>query len=495
MKVDVVLLGGVFSDIPARYMGPYVLRHVCQKYGYSAQVIDFVSYFTEEELYQAIKLFVDHSTICLGLSSTFWNASATDALTWTNDNGLPPNVKGAVARIKAEYPKLKVILGGAKVYTVVKDTELVDLFFVGESERLLVDWLDSIESSDVTIQYTRDLLTKKTYVVNSLNGRSTFNIQTHDFAWADNDCIQPTEALPLETARGCIFKCKFCSYPGLGKAKMDYLRRIDLIASEIETNYSRWGVTKYNLLDDTFNDSEYKVVEWANALDSLNTSISYTSYLRADLLWSYPDTAEDLIDSGLVSCFFGVETLDPKASVVIGKGWSGKHARSFIPELVNKTWGGGVNATLGLIVGLPHETKLSLIATSEWLKHHNLQSQFYGLNISSASDRVYRSVFETQAADYGITFDEKGLWQHATWNHRSAHRFAAVLNQDHDRYRLINNWGHTSALALGFAHQQLMTSPISALVPAIRAASQSMVSHYKHQLYALGGVTHAKAST
>ena len=71
-----------------------------------------------------------------------------------------------------------------------------------------------------------------------------------------NDFILPGESLPLELSRGCIFKCRFCQYPNIGKDKDDLELELidfgleDIILDEehnqfiIQTQFALWHPTE-----------------------------------------------------------------------------------------------------------------------------------------------------------------------------------------------------------------------------------------------------------
>jgi radical SAM superfamily enzyme YgiQ (UPF0313 family) len=42
-------------------------------------------------------------------------------------------------------------------------------------------------------------------------------------SWLPTDVVNQ-QVLPLEVARGCIFRCKFCAYPMNGKQQLDFVR-------------------------------------------------------------------------------------------------------------------------------------------------------------------------------------------------------------------------------------------------------------------------------
>lgn len=120
-------------------------------------------------------------------------------------------------------------------------------------------------------------------------------------------------------------------------------------------NKDMFGVDRYMFLDDTVNEDYDKVRRFANFRHDLGFEINWVGYLRADLIWSKPESAHHLRESGLVSPFFGIETFHPKAAQFIGKGWSGKHAEEWIPKLYRDIWEKSINLKISLIVGLPHE--------------------------------------------------------------------------------------------------------------------------------------------
>ena len=102
-----------------------------------------------------------------------------------------------------------------------------------------------------------------------------YNIELDDFKWTEQDGIIPDEPLPLDISKGCIFACAFCQYPHIGKTKFDYIRGMNYIEDELRFNYEKFGTTKYYILDDTFNDSVYKMQASKEMTDRLPFKIRY----------------------------------------------------------------------------------------------------------------------------------------------------------------------------------------------------------------------------
>jgi hypothetical protein len=158
--------------------------------------------------------------------------------------------------------------------------------------------------------------------------------------------------------------------------------------------------------------------------------IAWTGYLRADLLWRYPDTPYQLKESGLKSCFFGIESFHPAASRAIGKGWSGKHAKEYLPKLYNDIWNKDIPIWNNFIVGLPGETKEDLLETLKWCKDNPMGiHRFVNLNLytnRSGNDTI--SEFGKNYKEYGYELDSHGKWTSPTMTESSGNRMCLFLN-------------------------------------------------------------------
>jgi radical SAM superfamily enzyme YgiQ (UPF0313 family) len=458
--MHVIFLNSIYTQIPQRSLGPYLLKHQLAKNNYLSQVIDFCQDWHADQILLLFKKFATDKTLCLALSSTFWFDETQTYYTY--DNGIPPNIYQAVKLIKQQFPQVKIVLGGAHSSYMRYRIEDVDCVFIGESEDTLVEVLDywsqggqepASEINPTTGKLTyRDPRNKK------------YQIQTCDFMWQEEDCIINKEALPMETARGCIFKCSFCAYPHLGKKKFDYLKPNDTIKNYLINNYNRWQTTSYIMLDDTFNDSEYKIDGFLDITKSLPFSIEYAAYIRADLVYRFEGMADKLAETGLRGAFFGIESLHPLASQIVGKGWSGRHAREFVPRLVHDTWQNKITAHCGLIVGLPGETREDLTTSLTWANDNMINVIFFGLQVTNnLHERSYISEFERNADKYGFKFDEHGKWYNDTWTRNSVLEFSAQLNPQRRRMN-YSGFNHVALHTLGYTNEEIMNTHQDLLV-------------------------------
>jgi len=428
ISMDVVILNSspnVNGISSYRTIGAYKIAHSCRNAGYSTQVIDQVIYFTEDQLIQSLLKFIDQSTYVLAISSTFLSIGNSE---------FPEHVVGAIVKIQSQYPNLKLIIGGYGLNTARLESRITTYATIAEyGEDIFVEVLDHIAGRGPEPRYTLGTAIKskklKTYKQYSTPLNVKFDIAKDAFRFTDQDCILPGETLPIEISRGCIFKCKFCHHLLLGRGKLDYLRDFELVKEEMLHNYAKWGTTNYYVICDTFNDTEFKMKAWHEMVSSLPFKIKYTCYLRADLLNRFPDVPVMLQETGLFSAFHGIETFNEHSAVTIGKGWSAKGAKTFLPELYHNIWGGKVHQTLSFIAGLPGDKREDVIEIADWFIDNQMYNMaIHSLGLTPNPNLKHASEFERDAPKYGYTFENKiphpkgpnfgkfGYWKNDYWN-------------------------------------------------------------------------------
>lgn len=423
--------------IDARTLGPSMVKHVLEKVGYKVQIINFVHRADEKTLEDIFKKYVSSNTI-VGISSTFL----------MSDHDLKDALFNKVLFEKRSQIGFKVLLGGTYPNTV-SDFYKPDYVIGGYAENKVIDLFNSIFNKGIA---------RKIY---------NWDISTCDHKWSDNDFIQFGETLPLENNRGCIFKCKFCRYELTGKKKGDHLRNMDLIREELIDNYEKHGITNYKLIDDTFNDDLYKLGTWNEMLSSLPFKIQYAAYSRLDLFHRFPQSAQDVYDTGFRGAVFGIESFDPAASKAIGKAWSGKHAKEFIPVIFNDIFKKDVFMQLNFIVGLPYETLESINSTMTWLEEnrHNYQrAQINPLYIQPArvGQQTATSEFDREYQKYGYEFPNadspdqwiRNFWVSPTMDFTTARTLSQEWFEKHNHKNKSGAW--ESFTYLNFTSRELL---------------------------------------
>jgi hypothetical protein len=225
-------------------------------------------------------------------------------------------------------------------------------------------------SEDYTVEMTHSLSKNQNipYQLASTNGEIDFKKSSIDYIASDQ--INQNEWLALEISRGCAFKCAYCTYDHKGKS--DTTKYTQSLRSEIIRNYEQWGVTKYHLLDDLYNDSEYKIkLLYDEVWSKLPFQPEWISYLRLDLLWASPESAEWIKASGCKLGSFGIETLHDQAGKKVGKGLGKARILETLNNLKN-SWGDDVIVNALMIAGLPGEPYEHIAETMTWIKETDL---------------------------------------------------------------------------------------------------------------------------
>lgn len=424
---------GAIDNIIYRYLGPYKIAHSIRKVGYSAQVIDHVMTMTQDELMSYCLKFIDNKTKLIGLSATFlcmFPHVHSDGV----KRRMPEHVFRCLRKLKKQFPDATFVVGG-NTAEHMGSYETFDCNVEGDGEDIIRELIQYLHGHGEEPLFRREAPRWGTRIVKIYYSarNKQYDIENDDFKFTEQDCIIEGETLPIEISRGCIFKCKFCQYDKIGRGKLDYLRQMDHIKEEMLHNYEKWGITRYHILCDTFNDTTIKLNMFEEMVKSLPFKIQFRAYIRADLVHRFPETAIQLQECGLIGAYHGIESFGPEASKVIGKGWSGKHGKEYLPELYHNVWGGKVIQHLSFIAGLPHDSYKSILETMAWFKSNKMHSLTYHTLFLSSQSYRNQSEFEKNYEKYGYSFEENGKpslnWQHKEWKFNELQKFMARIRK------------------------------------------------------------------
>jgi hypothetical protein len=163
----------------------------------------------------------------------------------------------------------------------------------------------------------------------------------------------------------------------------------------------------YVVSDETFNDRTEKITKFADVVEQLNFDPVFMGYIRADLMVSRPQEKEELLRMNFLGHYYGIETFDTASGKAVGKGMESQRIKQGIIDAKKyfNTHGNGLyRGSIGLIIGLPHESVDSILETKQWLVD-NWQEECYTvfpLNIPKG-DVAKHSLFSTNYEKYGYT--------------------------------------------------------------------------------------------
>ena len=474
--MDFVILTNTSGPTWQRSIGAYQVAHHCRANGITCQVIDFTDQFSTEELETQLNKFIDSKTVAIGISTTFYVSDDGKKKFMSTgrqfDTVIPNNIRDILERVKLVNPKLKIVAGGANSYQI-KDDSLFDAVFHGYSEQSVVDYLHSLTNGKKRIWPTQGT----TAIIDG--AKDHFDIETLDHSWTNQDCVLAKETLPIEISRGCIFKCKFCSYPLNGKKKFDYLRDPQRIREELIRNYELYQTTNYYFTDDTLNDSTFKLQRLHEVITALPFKIKFVCYLRLDLLYAHPEQIKLLYEMGLGSAFFGIETLNASSGKAIGKGMNPENIKPFINELHDIYWKKEISIMCSFIIGLPGETVESVKSTYDWLKTTSINDVWFPLFIKSNGH--FKSEFDVNFLKYGYKIDSNNNWYNDQMDYNTALKLAEQFNNEGiHRSRKPTAWHLFSLLSYGYSVSELKDVAIEDLPKlAFLRKKKKMFQEYK----------------
>jgi radical SAM superfamily enzyme YgiQ (UPF0313 family) len=357
--------------------GAHQLASLLREHGYTCLVLDFASVLTQEVWKIICQTTIGTNTRFIGISTTwmpyrvngisFTDLSQKDA---TNKRGndtfvdalVNNNIHPWINFAKQINPKIKFIAGGPKI-DFYMDLPF-DNVFAGFSETQLLDFM----------QDTKRIWPR--VVQHDVNAQ---NLKVWDFKksvvkYTELDQIESQEMLVLEVARGCRFKCAFCSFPLIGRKDFAANAKCsEILFAELNENYQRWGVTSYHIGDDTFNDNTDKLRLIQSVTSRLPFKLSLTAYTRIDMIANQPEQIQILHDIGLKSTWMGVDSLHPIAAKTIGKGMRADKVKKALCD-AKKVWQDDVYVKIGYIAGLPGEGTKELEDNVRWLVESSIDA-------------------------------------------------------------------------------------------------------------------------
>jgi radical SAM superfamily enzyme YgiQ (UPF0313 family) len=398
-----ILIGSdiVDSKLFSRSTGLYRLATLFRNNGNYVEVIDFFNYWAEEELTTLYKKIIDSQNQIdfIGIGFSYVKLNFDLLIKFIN-------------KIKIDNPNCKIIAGGYGVlgntssFELLSETDPVDLYFKGFIEGAY----DDLEKYIKTGKFNPFVIEKvkinevEKNVVNCNKHYLVYNLSRLATNYDKRDNIKSNEALVLETCRGCMFKCKFCTYELIGKKKTDnYIREKEDLKQEIINNYNLWGTHKYIISDDTFNENPNKIDILYEISQEIDFKVNYWCLARVDLIKRFPESINKMISAGITSYFFGVETFNERSASCIGKGFSGDKLKNYLLDLKQKY--PDIDMGAGLIVGLPYESLSDFEKNLDWCYSNKIFNSITlnSLFIPREGNLTETSIFSSDYKKYGYS--------------------------------------------------------------------------------------------
>ena len=470
----------IFTDVLTpgfgRSAGPYRIATQLRNNGYTCQVIDHCTKYSSDEFVKIIDKFVTKETLWVGISNTFFFQMNEDQL----DDNLKSDeifdkVFGKISDIRSGYPfssekmkdlfsyirsknkNVKIIVGGVRSkeavwYDAGIKKVYADYYLHGHADASIIELTNWLKS-DKNPRPKLDIIHKA--IIDSNRDYPFDHFNTSSIKFIKEDLISPNEYLPIEFARGCIFKCKFCNFPMLGKKRGDYTKTKETLANEFIYNYETFGTANYMFMDETTNDSMEKAEYLLDITSSLPFKIRWGGFARLDLHYANPEMAAVMQETGQRHTYFGIETLNKKSGSVIGKGLNPEKVKQTLSELKSE-WKSKINITAGLITGLPYETKDTLKNLENYLLSDECALDAWTITPLILSGD---SLFGENPAKYGYSFDDKSdyfpNWKNNDMNFIEAIQIANEIRHSTKDKCKMHMWNHMRLQNIGYSESEV----------------------------------------
>jgi len=486
MTVDILLFTDNTHILFVRPAGAYAVATTLRAAGYSVQVVDHFLLLGVEKTLAIIDKFVGPNTLFVGFGTTFMNptyrhlkeAEVNNQIFtydgyWTTTSNrniyvdtiayrVPisdPEMDAIKNRITSINSKTKLVIGGSKANDLRQSQ--MDVFIIGYAEQSVVDFAKYLQGKNPFFHY-RTTQAGQMIVDHDIDAKN-YNFSESGIRFSSTDLIDSTELLPLEVARGCIFKCKFCSFRLIGKKKNDYTKTFEALYSELMYNYDNFGVTRYTFVDDTLNESIYKLDHILRVVKKLPFKLEIASYIRHDLIHTYPEMADMLSEIGLKAACFGIESLNHETGKLIGKGLHPEKTKELLTWLRNeKKWKNNILMYSGFIIGLPKDTVNTVTTWTEEISDpsYPLDSVYIiPLMMISDSTRLKKSEFELNYEKYGYTYETGSTvrWKNKDWTYDSATAFAKkyTLRNWESKRNTVTSFASVALRSYGYSWEQI----------------------------------------
>lgn len=380
-------LPGISYSSVRRHAGSHRIASFLRQHGVDVEVIDFAPSWKFEEFQELIRSRVNQNTKFVGLGAVF--------------NMNTETLYRCFIWLKQTYPDILIVTGSTQFHNV----HLIpaDYMVVGYGELAILEILKG------TANYKEEVVDKhgtKRKTVHALHQYPAFPMRNLSIDYEKRDFLQPFEAVTMETSRGCRFKCSFCTYSILG-VKDDHTRSADDFRDNLLRNYDNFGIYRYSIADETFNDYTDKIIKYADVVEGLPFTPNFGGYIRADLLHTRPGDIEHLARMQFNGQFYGIESFHRPSAAAIGKGMEPAKIQQAILDTKDyfMKHNGYYRGTISLIAGLPHETEDTLNETKKWCDEHWKTNHlaFTPLFITSDENNVTQSSLSTTYQKQGYT--------------------------------------------------------------------------------------------
>lgn len=421
-----IIFGGLTGDLSfKRSAGSHRIATFLRQEGMDIEVLDFLFSWTIDELKEFTRRAVTKDTVFFGFSvfASQWLPTYNTFVIWLKDT----------------YPNVTIVFGGQTVAAnILIPSAPVDFWIDTYGEYLILATLKYVNSGVLDKNKYSIATFNDRKVVRANNAFTSSQLPDYSMIYEKRDYMQPFEWSSLEISRGCKFSCAFCSYPLLS-IKQDTTRVDHGMSHEMQYNYDNFGISKYYIMDSTFNDRAEKLVKVADVVEALDFDVWLASEVRIDLVHKDPSTIEQFKRMNLWNQFYGIESFNNPTRKIIHKAHKAETIQNISSRIDREMRSAMPFAgVMSFIVGLPLEEEKHVYETVEWL-NTNWKDNAVLWNTLYIENKDHfgstTSEFSNDPSKYGIELtkssqDPSGMeWKHSTATFATATELSAATSK------------------------------------------------------------------
>lgn len=304
-------------------------------------------------------------------------------------------------------PSCQIVVGGPIASTIpdfLVENANVDIAVVGEGEETVIDLLESLEIgrpletvNGIVFRDDKESLVR-TPARQRLTNLDVWPLpDTEAFdAHPYVDYLKKTDRCwELVASRGCYGGCTFCKRVfGRKLSRLSPYRAIEYM----DDIHDKFGITKFNFVDDNFLSSKKQTIEFADILKKHSVKYKWRFQARLDAVSS--EMIEILSEVGLYDVSFGIESGSQRMLDSYKKKITVEKILNVISEVKRFV---DVHGTF--IVGGPGENWDTINETAELIRSLELNNAGVGILTPFPGTEVY-----AMARDQGLIADEEAYF-------------------------------------------------------------------------------------
>lgn len=378
-------------------LGSVVVGTYLQRHGVEVMIRDF--YLDEINA---------HNADIVGISSTFM--METD------------HVEQVVEKVRQQNPAATVVMGGPLSWSMSPSEILqavpdLDIIVRQEGEATFLELVQALRT-EATLDGVRGIFFRREGEIIETPARPFLpaaDLVSPDWNLMDLHLDSSRmRLLPIETSRGCIYNCAYCSEKHYW-AKPTRFKPLTTVVEEIQHNVKRYGVNTFRFVDSCFSAPPQRCAKLCDAIYDRcireGQDIKWSSYARVGNLSI--ELLEKMKRAGCVALDIGAESGDPHMLQQM-------HRRDYSPqeiiEVARRGRAVGILIHYNFVVGFPGETEETIQNTIQVIEEAQPDSYACFLLFLAPNTNLHR-----EREKYAIT--GRGLnWQHETMTSEGAGR-------------------------------------------------------------------------